>query len=308
MGGVIKLYQLLNYHSQNKFEDSLDNSFGDSYLMKHNRIYCQIRKKTLKYGYHYSDKYSSDYVALPLSQLEVMLQQKIIYYTDNVSVLKKIEERIPQTTLWDEVYDNLKRNFLFHESCHAVAKSVSEAYFQDGRNLLLLALLEESFANTCELLAVMDVNDRAHKDFYEFNSYAFVYEARSLMLELEKKFSMTTLFQFMHLCYLHANFLETDLQDKNFQRVLRYVSIDVKMHAHAEIKKLKNLSRIAFELNPRFIHVTTRFYLRYAGLLGTHQNDRKIDFMSLLESEPRFKTYLLALSEEICSIQTERLS
>lgn len=273
---------------------ALTKSWGDPFLLQHNTIYRTVRLQAVADGFNCQIGLDPDFLALPLSQLETLLEQKKILYTDNVSSLEKIEKRMPQSTLWDEVYDNLKRNFVFHESCHAVARSQSLKTFGalSGDARLIQVLIEESFANTCELLGIADADDAAHEIFYEFNSYIFVYEIRPLIADLQKQIGFDELFKAVWLAYLHSNFLFNRLDDKNFKRVAMYLHIE----QNAELaKKLKSLLRIAFELNPRFKEVTTGFYLRYTGFTKPKQNINEIDFMKVLESDSRYEKYFSSL-------------
>ncbi len=283
---------MLELHSKNDSPSALNKSWGDSFLLKHNAIYRAVRLQSAADGFSYQISTDTDYLALPLSQLETLLEQKKIFYTDNVSTLVKVESRIPQTTLWDEVYDNLKRNFVFHESCHAVARTQSILIFGplSGDQRLIQVLLEESFANTCELLGIAHVEDASHEVFYEFNSYIFIYEIRPLIAELNKQIGFPHVFKMVWLAYLHSNFLYNRLDDKNFNKAVTYLQIQAFDSQTA--KKLKSLLRVTFELNPRFKEVTTGFYLRYAGLVKTKRNINEIDFMKTLESDARYSDYL----------------
>lgn len=275
---------------KNENPQALTKSWGDAFLLKYNTIYRTVRLQALASGFKFEIGLDTDFLALPLSQLETLLEQKKILYTDNVSSLQKIEARMPQSTLWDEVYDNLKRNFVFHESCHAVARAQSLKVFGSltGEKRLIQVLIEESFANTCELLGIADADEAAHEIFYEFNSYIFIYEIRPLIADLQKQIGFDVLFKAVWLAYLHSNFLFNRLDDRSFKRVAAYLQIEKSPDA---VKKLKSLLRVAFELNPRFKEVTTGFYLRYTGLTKPKQNINEIDFMKVLESDSRYEKY-----------------
>ncbi len=289
---------MLGLHSNNDSLAALSKSLGDSFLLAHNPIYRTVRLQAVADGFSYEISTDTDYLALPLSLLETWLEQKRIFYTDNVSTLVKIESRIPQSTLWDEVYDNLKRNFVFHESCHAVARTRSADMFGalSGDPRLIQVLIEESFANTCELLGIAHVEDASHEVFYEFNSYIFIYEIRPLIAELSMQLGFQNVFKMVWLTYLQSNFLYDRLDDKNFKRAAAFLRIPLNDSQTA--KKLKSLLRVCFELNPRFKEVTTGFYLRYAGLVKAKRNINEIDFMKLLEADSRYSDYF----DKICHL------
>ena len=85
----MKVSKLLEQHFVEGDSDcaviGLNRNFGDIYLCSKNNIFRNIRRETLRLGYKFSHEQSSDYVALPLSQLAVILNSKKIPYIDNVS-------------------------------------------------------------------------------------------------------------------------------------------------------------------------------------------------------------------------------
>jgi hypothetical protein len=290
----MKLNKLLELDRKNLNQEALAQSFGDHFLYQHNSIFRKIRQLTLKAGCKYSVEFNLAYTALPLGQLDYILLKQEIPYFNNVSVLQEIEKKIPQTTDWDEVSDNLKRNYLFHESCHVVARSISQSFFtsaQTSSHQVLKLLLEESFANSCELLGIADVDQTAHRLFYEAQSYIFMFDERHLIQELIRDWNLEFVLKFMIYSYLFSNFLKNKIEDtemnKIFQLILNPKDERTKLFKDAkQIKKLRAISQIAFELNPRFRMVTTGFYLR---LCGFKKDSIQFNFLKLIESEPDFK-------------------
>jgi hypothetical protein len=221
-------------------------------------------------------------------------------YIDNVSVLEEIEKRIPKQSVWNDIADNLKGNSVFHESCHLAARSFGkdlDRSLANGSTLstadakVLVILLEESFANACELLSILDAEDQVHRIFLELNSYVYMLDDRVHLANAKRDLGAASLLKFILLCYLHANFLR-EIGDRDFDRILALASasgLDAKQK-----KALRQLSKIAFKLNPRFREVTTRFYLRLNLL--PHENALKFDFLKALESTAEARTYLEAAS------------
>ncbi len=147
----MKLFRLLEQHDHWCPEGSFSEILGDGFLLEHNRLYRTIRKATLERGFILTSEFNPAYLALPLAQLESLIEKKKVPLFDNVTALREIESQIPQTSLWDEVVDNLKRNYVFHESCHAIFRTESGKVFpnsMDGELRIVKILLEESFANT----------------------------------------------------------------------------------------------------------------------------------------------------------------
>lgn len=292
----MKISKLLELSLSEKNQTTLIHNFGDAYLLKHNAIFRTIREKSVQSGFSFSSTYNENYSSLSLSQLDQILIKKTIPFYNNVSVLTEIEQKIPQTTAWDEVCDNLKKNYLFHESCHAVARSCTDILIDKKTSTngqILKILIEESFANSCELLANKDVNDTAHRIFFETNSYIIVYESRDLINKLIKEMEFEFIFKFVLFSYLHSNFLCKQIDDKAWTRILNFISLNSNLDKlPAELIKknykiLKALSRISFDLNPRFRLVTSHFYLCLMGF--NNPNRLNYDFMAVIESDPSFQ-------------------
>lgn len=297
----MKLSRLLENHQKATQEfGGLETNFGDSALLSHNRIYKNIRKLALAAGFQYTVKKSEESLALPLSQLKTILESKQISYTDNVSVLKKIEKQIPQSIEWDEIRENLKRNYLFHESCHAVA-FVNRLAFkktQTSKNELqrqqlecLWVLLEESFANACELIALVEADETLHKIFYEMNSYTYLNEEKTTLKRALAEVGDSVLLKVILYSYLFSNFLYTKIEENEFRRILKLAAPDKEINSQ-QSKILKSVSKIAFTLDENFRQQTTCFYLKLYGL--TYKTEQLFDFdvLTAIENESDFKVHV----------------
>ena len=293
----MKLIRLLELHQNSSTSTSLATNFGDGYLLKYNRIYQNIRNNLLAFGYQLSDGPNSFYQALPLSQLDALLTNKKIPFTDNVSVLLEIEAKIPNSIQWNDIIDNLKPNHIFHESCHGMARENLELHLgalsatkdrQEFEQRALRMLIEESFANCCELLAVIDVHDQVHRIFFELNSYTHLFEERAHFISALKNFGHIELMKFLLLSYLHANFLHESLDERQFTRVLNLSFNHPSQLNPKDRKTLKALSKIAFRLDLRFRLITTSFYLRLSGIPKDMTDLLEFDFLARLESNAEY--------------------
>jgi hypothetical protein len=218
----MRIKRLLELHQNYKSSETLSLNLGDSYLYEHNLIFRKIRQICVKNETNYSLEINTNYLALPLSQLNSILENKKIPYYDNVDVLKLVEKSIPDSTDWDEVVDNLKKNYLFHESCHFVARHLSEEFKQSQEQIIIL-FIEESFANACELIGIVYTHDAAHRIFYEANSYIFVLDAKPTLLKLTQQYGLPLTLTFLIYCYLFSNFLHNQLSEKDFQEIIQCV-------------------------------------------------------------------------------------
>ncbi len=303
----MKLNQLLQSHGAFEQAEGLPGNLGDGYLLTHNRIYKNIRKAAKDLHYKFVDQPDNFYQALPLSQLDNLMAKKTIPYTDNVSVLEHLETTAPGRFYWDDVTDNLKKNYLFHESCHAVAKDLTRQFknekdpADDLANRILSILLEESFANTCELLGVAEAKDQTHRIFYEQNSYICMFSDRTLIHSALLEIGDTRVFMFFVLAYLHSNFLHQSLDEHALARILILLQkssnpTSTRPLEPKQIKALKALGKIAFQLNPRFREVTTGFYLRLNGINGNLKTILNFDFLHLIESKEGSQKLLAAMA------------
>lgn len=293
----MKLGRLLEFHQNNLTDLGLSKSLGDSFLLQHNPVFRSVRNTANELGFRYIDQMDSKYLALPLSQLETVLESKSIPYFDNVSVLFDIESKIKNVTTWDDITDNLKKNHVFHESCHGIARSAAEGIFKDelpsDRQILRL-LIEESFANSCELLGIVAVEDTAHRIFYELNSYIFMFDDRTQLKRLISEIGYPATIRFLIFCYLFSNFLHEKMNESDFQELIKILKLQA--HPTSTHKILRSVAKIAFELNPRFRWVTTTFYLRLAGLSISTTELNKIEFLKIMTGDPRFLTLIESLS------------
>lgn len=285
----MKLGLIISKHTESSAAEGLSDSLGDSFLLIHNRIFSQIRRKALELGYSYSNDLSQDYLAFPMGQLETILKNKFIPYVNNVASLKSLSSRISLD--WNHVVDNLKPNYVFHESCHAIARSLSPKTASVQEKITVM-LIEESFANACEFLAIADVHDPAHRLFLEVNSYFTIFEDRTHLKNAIDKYGLSVMFKFMHICYLHSNFLNEQLNDSDFKKIVALCDFKIS----PENKVLKSLAQNAFALNPRFRYATTEMYLRLNDINTPINQALKFDYIKLISENISLRNFINQLT------------
>lgn len=276
----MKITRIIASHQKFSKLSTLENNLGDGYLFQHNRIFKNIRQLAISFGFNFSANTNFDYQALPLIQLESILAQKKIPYIDNVSAITMLARQLPNID-WNDLASGLKKNYILHESCHAVARSVFTQHgFKKDNQLGISAfqmLLEESFANTCELLAIVDVQDVDHGVFFEHNSYTYLPEIRTNIKKIISSIGDFKFFKFMQVTYLYSNFLRPQISENQLTKILHFLQIstsDVQI-----IKGLRSLSKIAFTLDLDFRTVTTQLHLK---LNNQNIDLENFDFMSNL--------------------------
>lgn len=301
MESRLKIAKLLEQQCLNDHSEVLTDNFGDRFLFINNQIYRNIRKNTLKYGFQYSNKPNSSFLSLPLSELENILHFKQIPYVDNVTSLVKLNEKLKGDLNWDEIVDGYRKNYVFHESCHAVARSLGSELklnAETPQKLCTKTLLEESFANACELLALVDTADRMHRIFYEMNSYTVLFEVRTFLEKLYQEVNPQTVMKFTLLSYLHSNFLRRDLAGPEFDKTLSlaFEGRPIKLSRYAK-DTFTSIARTSFTLDLRFRTRTTGLFFKMNGLSG-HKNLLNIDFLSLLEKDSSYHKFISEISKK----------
>ena len=291
----MKLSKLLELHSLSSDPADLRQNFGDAYLCQNNKIFRNIRREALRRGFTFSHEQNDAYQALPLSQLSEILSTKKIPYLDNVSVLKKIESRLPDKAEWGDLRDNLRKNFLFHESCHAVARELLQPLPKG--DLELQMLMEESFANTCELLAVVDAGDLPHRIFLEWNSYTALFEAQNNLRSALEEIGRSEFFTLMFFGYLHSNFLFDSFEDAQFNRIAK-LAVPMNLNAK-QLKTARVLLKICFTLDKNFKEVTTGFYLKLNGVSADFRQAGTYNYLDKFEKISEYRDYVSRLAQVV---------
>jgi hypothetical protein len=292
----MKLARLLDLHLEKTSEVTLQDNLGDSYLYSKNKIYKAIRDECLKNNFYFSSDYDSSYLALPLAELENILNNKKIPYFNNVDVLKNIEKQKPNLADWSDIADNLKKNFLFHESCHAVARSYRNNKPEGLESKVLNQLIEESFANTCELLGIVYAEAAAHRIFYEINSYTALIEQKTNLKNAFDELGFEFIFKVTMLGYLHSNHLHDSMDDLTLKRIIALTDANKKL-SDKHLKTIKFVLRNCFNLDNTFKQVTTRFYMKLNTLETTHSNLKNVNYLSDFENNTNYRLYLNHLTD-----------
>lgn len=261
----MKLNRLMDLHRKSLGDRDLADNFGDGILVRENRIYRKIRAAALDAGFSFSSESNTDYNALPFAQLENILSSKSIPYTNNVAVIEKLVAQLKDDVVWDDISDGLRKNFVFHEACHAVARSFANPQKTENQKAKAFRIMmEESVANTCEFLAVADAEDAGHRIFFELNSYTALFDQKTHIKNAIAHCGFACVFKIMWLAYLHSNYLHEHLDEKQWRRCLAIAGAEAL--PAPQIKALKALSKIAFTLDPRFRLVTNRFHFKLNGI------------------------------------------
>ena len=191
---------------------------------------------------------------------------------------------------------NLKKNFLFHESCHAVARSFRNSKPQGLENKILNQLIEESYANTCELLGIIYAEDSAHRIFYEMNSYTALFEQKTNLKNAIDELGFEFIIKATILGYLHSNHLHDSMDDVTLKRTIALTDANKKL-SDKHLKTTKFVLRNCFNLDNAFKQVTTRFYMKLNAVETTHSNLKNVVYLSDFEKNINYRLYLNHLTD-----------
>lgn len=274
----MNIQQLLAIHELHGNDQTLKSSLGDAYLFQFNPIFQNVRKSVLQLKTTFQSPPDSEYQTLPYTQLEKILKSNCIPYYDNVSVLKNL----PQALDWSLVQDSLRKNFVFHESCHVIARDKTKSLIQsvDSQQRIFLRLLEESFANTLELLSIIHAHDSTHRNFYEVNSFTSLFEHQSHFKKASLELGTFELFHMVLMGYVYSNFLKASLDEADFKLILD-LTFQKKMRTIND-KALKSILKLTFQLDLDFrLHITP-LHLQLSGHKVSVIELRKIPIHDLL--------------------------
>jgi hypothetical protein len=278
----MKLTTLLQKHEDHQ-KAGLADAFGDGYLMTHNFVYRRVRQLALNAGYDFTQDLNQNYVAFPMGELKNLLLKKQIPYFNNTTALKNLEAQAPQKIEWQHVCDNLKPNYTFHEACHMIAQ---EFALQSGveskleeKNKILVMLISESFANTCEFMAIVDAQDTTHKIFLDRNSYFTRFDDRTNLKNYVEEVGFENAFRFFLLMYLHCNFLNDHAPQNQTMS-----------------KAEKSLAKNVFLLNPGFRFITTELYLRLNEVNTPVLDALQFDYQAQIKNHAALQLFINSLS------------
>ncbi|MBC7458071.1 MAG: hypothetical protein H7235_07325 [Bdellovibrionaceae bacterium] len=274
----MKLFKLLELHKTHSTPGSIQNNFGDGFLCQNNKIYATIRDHATKLGFTCSEENNLHAMVLPFAHLEQIFTTKKIPMMNNVSVFEALGNKALQEIEWVEVEMGYKRNYLFHESCHVVARDILEK--SNVENKILSLLLEESFANASELFAMTLAEEEGHQIFFSANSYTIAFEDADRLNQIVKKFGFDKSFQFTLLAYLHSNLLYPTYTDKDFKALTKFIF--KKELTQPEAQQIGFLAEMAFSLDEGFKYATRGLHFKLNNYSEADFNQIKKSYLSTL--------------------------
>jgi hypothetical protein len=254
--------------------NALADAFGDRYLYRHNPVFASIRDAALDFGYRFSAEDTPlwrDYQSLSLMALHRILTGKTIPYFDTGTAFRRLIDANPSARLQPGfIIRNLKRNYAFHESAHAVAHSIMQGIEAELRSVapheagrvVLEAILAESFANTVEALGSvhrhMPFSDRV---FFPLNSY-FSYDQKreDVLKRAGAELGAELRFALLFFAHFEANLAIQPPADSTCQRIAEAGGCIAGQAGLA-----REITDTGFKLNAGFRESTTPAYFELLG-------------------------------------------
>ena len=284
---------MIELHHNHVTPNSVPENFGDGFLCLNNKIYAAVRNKALNLGYTFSEDNNLHAMVLPFAHLEQIFSTKKIPMMNNVSVFDSLDKKLLKEIEWFDVEMGYKRNYLFHESCHVVARDLLETTKLENRILSLL--LEESFANATELFGMAEANSEEHQVFFSANSYTIAFEDLDRLNQIIKKFGFEKCFQFTVLAYLHSNLLHPTYTDKDFKAVSKFIF--KKDLTQPEAQQIGFLAEMAFSLDEGFKYATRGLHFKLNNYSEADFNQLKKSYLSVLLNSTQTANLLDSLTK-----------
>jgi hypothetical protein len=289
----LKLFKLLDLHKAHNPPACVPNNFGDGFLCQNNKVYASIRDHATKLGFTCSEENNLHAMVLPFAHLEQIFTTKKIPMMNNISVFEALGNKALIDIEWQEIEMGYKRNYLFHESCHVVARDILQKLNVENRILSLL--LEESFANVSELFGMTLADTEAHQTFFSANSYTMAFEDADRLNQIVKKFGFDKCFKFTLLAYLHSNLLYPTYTDKDFKAVTKYIF--KKELTQPEAQQIGFLAEMAFSLDEGFKYATRGLHFKLNNYSEADFNQLKKTYLSALLTSTNTANMLDSMSK-----------
>ncbi len=277
---------LLREHEREPAFGSLADNLGDSYLYARNPLYRRIRNETQLAGFTFSsqcDEQWQAYHSFPLLCMREIFNAKTIWYSNNVSGLKRFVAETPRLTLPESfILTGIKKNYLLHESAHCVAYSILSGIYgeaaQNPTKTIYRDLLGESFAVVCESLFYLAAATKTHRLFATVNSYHFYDPTYNLLLRrCVETLGAVPVVRYLLLTYLYANLLADGTRTRVFPNLISYA---FDQRPRSVCKLLEALFGHAFSLNVTFREQTNRVYFRQLSLERQYLRELHTDPLS----------------------------
>ncbi len=311
----MKLKNFLETHQKFTRRDSLPDNAGDGYLLEHNLVYQNVRKAALALGIKFTSQRFHDYDVLPLTQLPKILSSQTVPYLPNVRALEDVEAAMPEQFEVNEL-PPLRANYVLHETVHVIARLIRLKFLAEPsgskasvkslevqREIALLILMEEAYANAAESLLSAFADTKIHDEFLARNAYIFERPATSKAMKTAiKAFGLDAVFKLVFFSFLFANFQREKATTAEFKRVMKVILPESGVRLNdRDVNLLRQIFQGGFDLDPMFTIRTNGFCLRLLGVTAHPRQLFAFDFLTKFEKEARYQNCLSTMAEVIAA-------
>jgi hypothetical protein len=295
----MRLADVLAAHDAYRPFTALPDNLGDGFLYCANPIFRAVRDRATAAGVRFTTDDFCGYRVAPLAALGPILRARKIPYTDNVGVLRASERKRPGGALANVM--PIKPNVVLHEAAHCVADRVlgSPRGLTKARTIALRSALGESFANACEVLGMAAATTRAHRYFYDQNSFTSVSpRMQEALAQTVDQIGWAATARTAFLSFVLANTMSKTISDETCARVWDLAG------AGAPARKkdrgaIEVVTRVGLTLNLKFRMETAAFFMRYEH--GIEQDVFRLNDYDVLAVFERDRA-LRGSMDELCAI------
>jgi hypothetical protein len=299
------LNEILALHDRHAGDSELPGNLGDGFIYRHNALFRNVRDGVKRLGYSFTQDDFCGYRSLSLLALPKLIQARKVYYVDNVSILREIESKRPNTYVFKEI-PTVQMNWMLHEQSHLIAESVfktegrSAGTAAENAELMMNVFMSEAFASTTELMGNLNVETEEHAFFYGQNSlWAYDPAKRAAFKELESLFGFEGLFRALWVSQIMHNLRYDFVSPADYVRAVRWGLKEEPPQVPA-LASLYQFFAQNLKRNTYFNDLVSPFFLSYFfGIKITAAEMPAIDILALLEKDPRVSEKLDSLLELI---------
>lgn len=279
---ISEVLRLHNAPAQGAFHPDI---LGDSFLMRENCIYRNVKNMAVTIGCQYTEAWPQ-YLALPFHELNNIVATKKIPYIPSARMLQEIEAKRANTFTTDNL--QMPESFHMHEAAHVIAEHVfRDMPLKTPQEKIFKTILCESFANTVDALACTEAKDELHQYFLMQNCYMNPdKEDLDAMIRLIAKIGFIATFKLIVIGYTHSNFLHAALSRATTEQWIGKAPADTEI-----------ISAMCEKLDPQFRVQTTEMYLRLEGYDGEVFDILDFPFMQILAERKDFVTAIESLGQ-----------
>lgn len=272
----MEVAELLWFDDEYPHELALDDCLGDRFLISQNAMYRRLRELARALGATFVSALSSDqsdYAIASLLCLPQILESGVVPYKPNVSTLRRIALRSPRLNIQPELLLTIvSQNYVLHESAHFISwkffqeGSYLKSLYGDQRDLVLLYIACEAYANAIERVAGANHADELHRIFFAFNSYTdLALRPFVVVRELIESFGSA-----MALVTATWSYFFLNLHEGLMPEYARGYVSDLATAGRQGPERWGSLVRLSvemgFTLSRQFIRNTTPLFFRYLGM------------------------------------------